>query len=92
MSNTEHGGGGIVCPDDIDWDDANREHATRHGISEEEITQALVNNPTVRRNRKGRSGDYYAFGVTNGGRRIVVVIAWHADRRMVRPITAWEES
>lgn len=34
----------VVDPDDIEWDDANREHATRHGITVEEITQALLNN------------------------------------------------
>lgn len=56
-----------VDPEDIEWDESNREHATRHGISVEEITQALLSNPTMRRNRKGRSGDYYAFGTTDGG-------------------------
>lgn len=81
----------IVSPEDIEWDDANREHATGHGVSEEEITQALVNYPTVRGNRKGRVGEYYAIGVTDSGRRVVMVIAWDAARRVVRPITAWEE-
>jgi uncharacterized DUF497 family protein len=81
----------VLDPDDIDWDEDNREHATRHGISADEITQALLNQPTIHRNRKGRSGDYYALGTTDGGRKIVVVLAWDADRRVVRPITAWEQ-
>lgn len=80
----------VVAPDDIEWDDANREHATRHGVSVDEITQVLRNGPTMRRNRKGRAGDYYAFGVTDGGRRVVVVVAWSGLGRGVRPITAWE--
>ncbi|MGH3735392.1 MAG: hypothetical protein ACRDT6_07180 [Micromonosporaceae bacterium] len=50
-----------------------------------------MNHPTVRRNRKGRVGDFYAIGVTDSGRRVVMVIAWDAARRVVRPITAWEE-
>lgn len=81
----------IVDPDNIEWDDANREHATRHGITVEEITQALLNDPTVHRNRKGRVGDYFALGATDGGRRVVVVAAWDRDRRLLRPITAWEQ-
>ena len=48
----------LLDPDDIDWDEGNREHATRHGVSVGEITQALLNQPTVRRNRRGRPGDY----------------------------------
>jgi uncharacterized DUF497 family protein len=80
----------VLDPEDIEWDEGNREHATRHGISVEEITQVLLSNPTIRRNRKGRSGDYYAFGTTDGGRRIVVVVAWDPARRILRPITAWE--
>jgi hypothetical protein len=57
----------------------------------EEITQVLLSNPTMRRNRKGRSGDYYTFGTTDGGRGIVVVVAWDPARRILRPITAWEQ-
>lgn len=63
----------VLDPEDIEWDEANREHTTRHGISVEEITQVLVSNPTMRRNRNGRSGDYYALGSTDGGRKVVVV-------------------
>lgn len=81
----------VVNPEDIEWDEANREHATRHGVSVEEITQALLSHPTMRRNRKGRSGDYYAFGTTEGGREVVVVVAWDSVRRTLRPITAWEQ-
>ena len=81
----------VIAPEDIEWDDTNREHATRQGITQEEVRQALLNNPTMRCNRKGRPGDYYAFGATDGGRRIVVVVAWDAGRGVLRPITAWEQ-
>ncbi len=81
----------LIDPDDIEWDDSNSEHATRHGVTVDEITQVLLNNPRVHRNRKGRSGDVIVLGATDGGRRIVVVVAWQMDRRVVRPITAWEQ-
>jgi uncharacterized DUF497 family protein len=81
----------VIDPDDIEWDDVNRAHATRHGVTVDEIHQALLNAPTLRRNRKGRAGDYYAFGAADGGRRIVVVVAWDRGRRVLRPITAWEQ-
>ena len=81
----------VIDPDDIEWDDANREHATGHGVTVDEINQALLNAPALRRNRKGRSGDYYAAGATDGGRRIVVVVAWDPGRGVLRPITAWEQ-
>jgi hypothetical protein len=82
---------GVIAPEDIEWDDANRGHATRHGLTTEEITQALLNNPTMRRNRKGRAGDYYVLGATDGGRRITVVVARDSGRRVLGPITAWEQ-
>ncbi len=81
----------LVDPQEIEWDEANREHATRHGISVDEIIQVATNRPVVRRNRKGRSGDYYLFGTTDGGRRVVVVVAWDPARRVIRPIAAWEQ-
>lgn len=81
----------VIAPDDIDWDDANRVHATRHGVSVDEITQALLNDPTMRRNRKGRAATHLAYGVTDGGRRVVIAVGWNQRARMVRPITAWEQ-
>lgn len=78
-------------PLDIQWDDYNREHATGHGISTDEIDQVIINRPSYRKNKAGRSGDYLAVGATDGGRRVVVVVKWIADERLMRPITAWDE-
>ena len=78
-------------PLDIQWDDDNLEHATGHGISADEIDQVIINRPSYRKNKNGRSGDYLAFGVTDGGRRVVAVVRWIADERLVPPITAWDE-
>lgn len=81
----------VVAPDDIEWDDANSEHATRHGVTIDEITEALLNGPKVRRNRKGRSASHLAYGVTDGDRRVVVAFSWKPESRTVRPIAAWEQ-
>jgi uncharacterized DUF497 family protein len=54
----------------IEWDDNNLEHATRHGVTMGEIEQAIVNATTVRRNKRGRSGDVRIDSVTDGGRHI----------------------
>jgi len=77
-----------------EWDDGDVEHATRHGVSVDEINQAIVNCATtgeIRRNRRGRSGDVWIESVTDGGRRVVVVGRYDPARRSLRPITAWED-
>jgi hypothetical protein len=74
----------------IEWDDDNLEHATRHGVSEIEIEQAIANATVGQRNKRGRSGDVRIDSTTDGGRRIVVIGAHDPARRVLRPITAWE--
>jgi uncharacterized DUF497 family protein len=69
----------------IEWDDNNLEHATRHGVTMGEIEQAIVNATTVRRNKRGRSGDVRIDSVTDGGRRIVVIAVHDPARRSLRP-------
>lgn len=80
-----------ILPETVEWDDENLAHATAHGISMEEITQVIANGPVYRRNRRGRAADLLAFGVTDGGRSVVVAVVWKAADRTVRPITAWEQ-
>jgi hypothetical protein len=80
-----------VWPEAIEWDDTNSIQATAHGITAEEIEQVIANGPVYRRNKRGRAGDLLAAGTTDGGRRVVVAVAWDAARRTVRPITAWED-
>ncbi len=76
--------------DVVEWDDDNSEHATRHGVSVAEIEQAVANATAARRNKRGRAGDVRIDSVTDGGRRVVVIGAYLAARRSLRPITAWE--
>ncbi len=73
----------------VEWDESNEAHATRHGVSVAEIEQVLAARPVFRPDRRG-SGDYLAEGVTDGGRRVRVVVAHDPARRVMRPITAWE--
>ncbi len=80
-----------LLPEAIEWDDGNLAHATGHGVSAEEIDQVIAKGPVYRRNRRGRSTDYLAFGETDGGRRIVVAVEWRPRTRTMRPISAWEE-
>jgi hypothetical protein len=43
----------------------------------------------IRHNRRARTGDYIALGITDGGRRIMVIFSF-TDENGVRPIAAWE--
>lgn len=79
-----------LWPEGTEWDEGNLAHATAHGISADEIDQVIANGPAYRRNKRGRSADYLAFGITDGGRRVVVAVEWRQATRRIRPITAWE--
>ena len=74
---------------EIEIDDGNEGHLTRHGISVTEVYQVLSSNPEIRRNRKDRSGTRMARGRTHGGRLVMIPFSDRGDGR-VRPITAWE--
>lgn len=74
---------------EVQIDEANEHHVTWHGVSVREITQVFRNDPAIRRNRRARTGDYIALGVTDGGRQILVIFSF-ADEYGVRPIAAWE--
>jgi uncharacterized DUF497 family protein len=50
--------------DEIEFDEKNVEHVTRHGVSIEEIEGAFTTGTQIRRNPSGRTGDYYI--VANG--------------------------
>lgn len=76
--------------DAVEWNAANEEHATRHGVSVREIETVLGLSATAHRNRRGRSGDYYVDGVTLGGRQVRIVFAYRRDTKTARPIAAWE--
>lgn len=74
----------------IDMDESNLQHATRHGVSAAEISDVFDNATEVRRNRSGRSADYFVIGHSDGGRVIRVNFLYDAARCTARPISAWE--
>lgn len=73
---------------EIEIDDGNEAHVTRHGVSVAEVHQVLANGPTIRRNRSDRTATHIANGSTDGGRKLI--IPFIAKDRTARPITAWE--
>ncbi|RAY15614.1 hypothetical protein DPM19_07415 [Actinomadura craniellae] len=87
----------------LEWDDANRDHAQRHGVTEEEINQAIGNPheiaPARRNDGTELEARYLVHGTTDAGRRITVVIKYPVTLRrewgeleldLARPITAYE--
>ena len=68
----------------FEWDDANEFHAVRHGVSREEIEEAIVHASLI---RKGRSGVYLAYGQTLDG-RFVLAIFDYKGRGKARPFSA----
>lgn len=76
--------------DGIEWDENNLSHACRR-VTAAEIEQVIANATRYRRHQ--RYSDRVLFtDHTDGGKRVTVVARYDAGRRLVRPITAWEES
>ena len=71
--------------DDFEWDDANREHIDRHGISDLEVEDVVLFDEP--RYLKGREGRYYAYGITEAGRYLFIVLAVNKPG-LARPVTA----
>jgi hypothetical protein len=81
---------GCVRIEQVDLN-GNTDHATRHGVSGDEIVQVFANQPRISRNWKNRSAVYSAVGCTEGGRPVRVNFRYHAPSRSARPISAWED-
>jgi uncharacterized DUF497 family protein len=74
----------------VEWDEANEVHATRHGVSINEIEDALSGAVVAHRNKRDRAGDWYIEERTRGGRAVHVVFRYRVETHTARPITAWE--
>lgn len=74
---------------ELEIDDGNETHLTRHGVSLAEVQQVFAGHPVVRPNRKERAGTHVARGATAGGRILMIPFIDQGGGR-VRPITAWE--
>ncbi|GAA0393987.1 hypothetical protein Acor_66600 [Acrocarpospora corrugata] len=87
----------------LDWDEANLDHAQRHGVTRDEIEQVVRNEPDVQqsRNRDGEAipDHYLLVGSTDEGRRVTVVVLYPVTKlrdwgeyelEIARPITAYD--
>lgn len=65
------------------WDEDTIDHIARHSISPEEVEQALFNEEDAPVIMRGREGKHLAYGRTNGGRFLFVVLAIRHRRTSV---------
>lgn len=80
--------GGYSGGEIFDWDEANLEHATRHGIKDFEIEDAVLDVESMEVAAKDVRGERREalIGSTAGGRIVVIV---YTDREgKIRPISA----
>ncbi len=72
--------------ENITWDEDTAEHISRHAVSPEEVEEVLFNDSVSPRIMRGKENRYLAYGKTNTGRFLLVVLII-ADRK-TRIITA----
>lgn len=70
----------------ITWDDDTADHITRHAVSPEEVEEVLFNDSDSPRIMRGKENRYLAYGKTNAGRFLLVVLI--IANRKTRIITA----
>lgn len=68
----------------LEWDDANREHIDRHGVTPREVEEVCFSRPLL---MKSRAGTRLAYGQTLAGRYLLVVLRL-MDGGAARCITA----
>lgn len=69
---------------DFDWDGKNLNHIARHSVNQEEVEEAFISNPLIRR---GTDKYYYAYGRTTGGRYLFTVF-FFKGKGIVRTVTS----
>jgi uncharacterized DUF497 family protein len=70
----------------ITWDDDTADHISRHAVSPEEVEEVLFNDSDLPRIMRGKENRYLAYGKTNAGRFLLVVMI--IANRKTRIITA----
>jgi len=68
----------------FDWDATNIEHVLRHNVAPDEVEEACVNKPHVRKTIEGR---YLVYEVTDEGRHLFIV-GINKGRGVFRTVTA----
>ena len=72
--------------ENITWDDDTADHISRHAVSPEEVEEILFNDSDLPRIMRGKENRYLAYGKTNAGRFLLVVLI--IANRKTRIITA----
>jgi uncharacterized DUF497 family protein len=72
--------------ENITWDDDTADHISRHAVSPEEVEEVLFNDSDSPRIMRGKENRYLAYGKTNAGRFLLVVLI--IANRKTRIITA----
>jgi hypothetical protein len=63
----------------------------RRGVTAREVEQVFANEPTWRRNKRGRAAQYAMDGRTDAGRPLRVLVTWADEAgRVLRAVTAWD--
>ena len=72
----------------FEWDDANRDHVARHGVTPDETEQALLNDPISLEYQTDRGEPrWVSVGPTDATRFLVVV--WTVRGPAIRVVTAY---
>ena len=72
--------------ENITWDEDTVNHISRHAVSPEEVEEVLFNDSDTPRIMRGKENRYLAYGKTNAGRFLLVVLI--IANRKTRIITA----
>jgi uncharacterized DUF497 family protein len=72
--------------ENITWDEDTVDHISRHAVSPEEVEEVLFNDSDSPRIMRGKENRYLAYGKTNAGRFLLVVLI--IANRKTRIITA----
>jgi len=72
--------------ENITWDEDTVDHISRHAVSPEEVKEVLFNDSDSPRIMRGKENRYLAYGKTNAGRFLLVVLI--IANRKTRIITA----
>jgi uncharacterized protein len=72
--------------ENITWDEDTVDHISRNAVSPEEVEEVLFNDSDSPRIMRGKENRYLAYGKTNAGRFLLVVLI--IANRKTRIITA----
>jgi hypothetical protein len=86
----------------FEWDDDGDERGNTAHLAESrddrpsilwwEVEEVFENGPLFVQNKKEGSGDWKMLGLTEGGRRLTVIVEYNEVRRTLRPITGWDRT